>query len=457
MTNSTLIHNVVLYGAQGIDDGTLGWVLVEGRHIAAVGLGQDSHVVADTIVDGDRAMLMPGLIDTHVHFREPGLVHKATIASESAAAIRGGVTSYIEMPNTIPATTTASEMMHKLEIAATDSIANYGFMLGATDGILEALKTLENDDSLDRLPAVKLFLGTTTGGMAMPSESILKQMLAECARMDIPVVVHAEDNEIIAHNTKAAIERYGSEAEVPLGEHNNIRSAEACVSSTRRAINMAKESGIRLHIAHVSTVEETTFLEQDEDLSAKRITAETTPMYLDPVLCKAENRSWRHKINPAIKADALQLQQAVRHGLIDTIATDHAPHLATEKRGGALTAASGAPSVEFALPMLLEYFDPALIAHKMAYNPARLFKIEGRGAIAPGYFADLTLVSQVDATIIYDDSVHSPCGWTPFKDRTVHHKVTKVWLNGVMVLDGDELSGKRYADPLIFNHNRRIG
>lgn len=451
MANKLLIYNAVMYGGSlSISPGSTGWVLIEGNKIADCGDGSPGFgaVSLDTpSVDGNGAMLLPGLIDSHVHFREPGLTHKGNIYSESRAAIAGGVTSFLEMPNTVPATTTAGAFVQKLDIAAATSAANYGFMLGAADGSLKALVEL---GSL-RVPAMKLFMGTTTGGMAMPGDEELKQLLDYCAKWNIPVVVHAEDNDIIARNTADAVARYGSREDVPLSEHSSIRSAEACLSCTRKAIEMAETAGVRLHIAHVSTGAETEYLWHNP-FAFRRITAETTPMYLDGEFCRPENRTWRHKINPAVKNEAEALRQALADGRIDTLATDHAPHLREEKQGGALTAASGAPSVQFALPVMLEYLEPELIVQKMAVNPAFIFGIERRGSIVPGNYADLVLVKKCEPYTITDADVISPCGWTPFAGRTVSHRVTDVWVNGVRTLENGNFTGRFGAEALVFNH-----
>ncbi len=452
MMNKTLIYNASIYGAPSIPPGATGWVLIEGSEIVQCHEGEPLFALpfGDTSavrIDARGAMLLPGLIDSHVHFREPGLTHKGNIYSESRAAIAGGVTSFLEMPNTVPATTTTGAFVQKLEIAAATSVANYGFMLGAADGSLHALVELGSR----HVPAMKLFMGTTTGGMAMPGDTELMQLLDYCAKWNIPVVVHAEDNAIIARNTEEAVAAYGSREAVPLSEHSRIRSAEACLSSTNKAIELARETGVRLHIAHVSTAGEA-YLLSCECFDGKQITAETTPMYLDGEFCNPQNRTWRHKINPAVKEDAMELRNAVAGGIIDTLATDHAPHLRKEKQGGALTAASGAPSVQFALPVMLEYFPADLIALKMARNPARLFGIERRGVIEPGNYADLVLVMECEPYTITDDDVISPCGWTPFAGHTVTHRVTDVWVNGVRSLENGNFTGRFGAEALVFNH-----
>lgn len=444
-----IIHNAVL---AWLPEQPVGWVAVDGDTIAATGSGECpfADYPADAVrTDAGGAMLLPGLIDTHVHFREPGLTHKGDIATESGAAVLGGITSYIEMPNTNPATTTAEAFGQKMKLADGRSRANYGFMLGASDGILAALGQIDPA----RLPAVKLFMGNTTGGMAAPAGDRLAAMMRYCADHNIPVVVHAEDNAIIAGNTRKAIEKYGSAEAVPLAEHSKIRSAEACLSSARSAVALAREHGTRLHLAHVSTTPEVDELLAAGPVCGKQITAETTPLYLDPEFCHDGNRTWRHKINPAIKNFAPGLVQALKDDLIDTLATDHAPHLVAEKQGGALKAASGAPSVQFALPVMLEYLGPALIARKMAAAPAQLFGIERRGSVAPGYAADLVLVEKCTPYTIDDTMVQAPCLWTPFHGRRVSHRVRAVWVNGHMAVAEGTLTSSIAGEALTFNHS----
>ncbi len=412
-----------------------GWVLVHDDRISGMGFGEATADIvhqADTVMTlDDNDILMPGLIDTHVHFREPGLEHKGDIATESAAALRGGVTSYIEMPNTKPATTTAEALADKMERAKGRSYGNYAFMLGAVDGVTGQLDRIPPEN----LPAVKLFLGTTTGAMSMPGDEELGRMMDWCAAHRVPVVVHAEDNDIIAANTAAAIGKYGSREAVPVGEHSAIRSRRACLSASRRAIELAHKHGTRLHIAHVSTADEADSLFSGGPIDDKLITAETTPMYLDEVFADPANRTSRHKINPAVKelSDAYALRRALADDRIDTIATDHAPHLLKEKEGGALTAASGAPSVQFALPVMLGYLAPELIAEKMAHAPAQLFSLKYRGEILPGNFADLVLLRR-ESHVISDAEVEGRCGWTPFDGRRTDYMVDTVWVNGIKTL-----------------------
>lgn len=430
-----------------------GWILIDGKHIAATGTGEAPEGIrrdaGSIIIASDIDLVMPGMIDTHVHFREPGLEHKGNISTESKAAVLGGVTSFIEMPNTKPATTTAEAHADKLARAEGRSYANYAFMLGAVRGVTDQLDKLP----ADRFPAVKLFLGTTTGAVGMPDSEEMERMMRWCADHDVPVVVHAEDNEIIDANTADAIARYGSREAVPVSEHSAIRSREACLSGARKAIALAAPHGTRLHIAHVSTADEARELLHSGDWREKKVTAETTPMYLDEFFADPANRTGRHKINPSIKtpADAAGLRKAVIDGRIDTIATDHAPHLAAEKEGGALTAASGAPSVQFALPVLLGYFPPELIAEKMASVPAQLFALAGRGEIKAGMFADLVILKRENHTIT-DADVEAPCGWTPFDGRSTDYRVDRVWVNGHLSVDGGKVCSAPAGEALTTVH-----
>lgn len=436
MTADLIIRNATLVDAGGLVADS--WVAVDSGLVVATGTGAPGFRATETF-DAGGAMLFPGLIDSHVHFREPGLEQKATIASESRAALAGGITSYLEMPNTKPPTLTADALADKYLRAAARSAANYGFFLGATATTASELRLVPRH----RLPALKLFMGATTGAVSTPPPAALEEIFRICSAEDIVVMVHAEDDAIIAAEAAKAISRFGSRENVPVGMHRTIRSREACVTASSRAVELATRHNTRLHIAHVSTVEEVERFLRAGSPEAKRITAETTPLYLDPQFDEAALSTGRLKVNPAIKGsdDAEALRHAVDAGLIDTIATDHAPHLPADKEGGALTAASGAPSVQFALPVMLGYLSPQTICRAMACNPAGIFGIRRRGRIAPGYVADFTLVETAEPYTITDSHVVSPCGWTPFAGRTVSHKVASVWLAGRMAYDRGTFTG----------------
>lgn len=420
-------------------DGTAGWLLAEGRRIAALGAGEGPSEEVDDRVDARGALLLPGMIDTHVHFREPGLTHKATIASESRAALLGGVTSYLEMPNTKPATTSLAALEEKKAIAARDSAANYGFFLGASETNIGELRALDPR----AVPGIKLFIGSSTGNMAVNSPEALDAIFEAAT---VPVMVHAEDDEIIARRAAEARGRYGED--VPVAEHSAIRSQEACLTAAQRAIGLAKAHGKRLHIAHLTTAAELKAAE-----SEPLVTTEVTPLHLTFDCGDYERLGSRIKVNPAVKtpADREELRRALADGRITTIGSDHAPHLLSEKEGGALKAASGAPSVQFALPLLLTHFPAALVAEKYSAAPARLFDIEGRGELRPGAYADLVLMEECPPYTLTDSNSASPCGWTPFAGQTLGWRVRDVWVNGTRAVSDGRLTGRTDAMPLVFD------
>lgn len=411
-----IIYNACLIDAEGRRHG---WVRTDGHTIVATGTGTPDLSSDSEAIDARGGYLCAGLIDSHVHFREPGLTHKATIAGESRAALAGGITTVYDMPNTVPATTTVEALRAKTVLGRATAATHYRAFFGATPGCMGELKKLRPGDT----PGIKIFLGTSTGAMGAPTGSELEDVLRWCADNGLPAVVHAEDNDLIAANAAAEIARYGSREAVPVSRHHIIRSAEACLRSAAAAVELAHRTGAHVHIAHISTAAEARELLQPGSTAGKLVTAETTPMYLDPWLADPENRSCLHKINPAIKteADAAELRAAVADGRIDTLATDHAPHLLGEKQGGALTAASGAPSLQFAVAMMLEYLPAELIIEKMTSGVAAVFGLGRYGRLEAGSPADLTLVSSSEPHIITDGNVLSSCGWTPFAGRTISH------------------------------------
>lgn len=414
------------------------WLEVKDGEIAAIGsgdkpacmAGSDSAAMADgaAIVDAQGAFMLPGLIDTHVHFREPGMTHKATIESESVVAARSGITSFFEMPNTKPPTTTEQLWRQKMDIAANTSAANYAFYIALTRGSAKLVENLPAG-----VPALKLFMGATTGSCPAPDDDELVEIMRLCAAKGIIITVHAEDTQLIEENAARLTAAYGDAARVPMSFHREIRSSIACMSATARIVDMAHKTGCRLHVAHVSTAAEVNefFTSTAAD---KLVTAETTPMYCIPELASlmTEENLWRFKINPAIKAvdDACALKEALIAGRIDVLATDHAPHLRHEKQGGALTAASGAPSLQFVLPLLAEYLPMDVIERRMAEAPARIFGIRERGSLAVGNRADVVLLESVPRWQVTDSMVATPAGWTPFNGLWLTHKVRSVWLNG---------------------------
>lgn len=437
-----LIYNARLAGTRREGEAPIidcGWLTAEGDTITGVGEGNPESGLLDrddvTKVDAAGRLLMPGVIDTHVHFRDPGLTHKGDIATESAAAVAGGVTSYLEMPNTKPPTVTIEAWEAKMARAAEVSTANYGFFIGATDSNLDSV-LLRADYS--RVPGVKLFLGSSTGGMLVGDSDIITRIMREVPEL---IAVHAEDEATIRRNREALVARYGEE--LPIACHPVIRDHDACFEATSRAVKLARETGARLHVCHLSTSDELRLFEAGP-VSGKRITAETCPQYL--VFCDEmyPTLGSRIKCNPAIKrpTDRDDLRFAVAHDVIDTIATDHAPHLLAEKQGTALTAASGMPSVQWSLPVMMQtvaegWFTLPKIVEKMCTAPAILYGIEGRGALVEGYKADLVLFdTDAEPWRITDEACIGRAGWTPYAGLELGGRVDATWVNGHMVYSG---------------------
>lgn len=437
-----LIHNAeVVTPKKSVKDG---WVLVDGERIVSVGKG-GTFPDADVKVDANGDLLMPGVIDTHVHFRDPGLTHKADIQTESAAAVAGGVTSFIDMPNTNPPTVTLEAWEEKMERAAAVSHANYAFYIGATNSNLDSV-LLRAD--YKRVPGVKLFLGSSTGNLLVDNDSALSRIFREVKAL---IAVHAEDNARIALNASLAREIFGQEA-IPVEFHPCIRDARACLDSTLAAVRMAQEGGARLHLLHISTAAEARFL---REYKPEWLTAETCIQYLTFADKDYETYGTRIKCNPSIKgsSDRSALKKALKDGVIDLVGSDHAPHLLTEKQGDALTAPSGMPNMQFQLPLLLDMFKPTEVARMTASAPAEVFGIDGRGEIAPGAYADLVRVSRSEHQIEDSDSL-SRCGWTPVAGMTTGHRVESTWVNGHEVYSKGILSDNLSSKNLIFNRKK---
>ncbi|MCM1029763.1 MAG: amidohydrolase family protein [Pseudoflavonifractor sp.] len=437
-----LIYNVRIGGT--VPEGAApviekGYLVASGDTITEVGEGEAPAALLAredvTAVDGAGRLLMPGVIDTHVHFRDPGLTHKGSIASESAAAVAGGVTSYIDMPNTNPATISLQAWEEKMARAAEVSLANYAFFLGATSTNLD--DTLLRAD-YSRVPGVKLFLGSSTGGMLVDDGAVIRRIMAEVPAL---IAVHAEDEDTIRRNRDALIARYGRE--LPIAAHPVIRDHDACFEATRRAIGLARETGARLHICHISTSDELRLLTPGP-VKGKQITSETCPHYLIFTDEHYPSLGSRIKCNPAIKrpTDRDDILFALTHDVIDTLATDHAPHLLSEKEGSALTAASGMPSVQWALTVMLQaalegWISIPKVIEKMTISPALVYGIERRGALVPGYKADLTLIdTAAEPRRITDSLCIGPAGWTPYDGLETSVRVDATWVNGQMVYSG---------------------
>lgn len=428
-----------------------GYVAIDGEFIHAMGDGAAPEALlaaSQEVIDAAGMLLIPGCIDDHVHFREPGLTHKADIASESRAAVAGGVTSYMDMPNTKPLTITAEALEEKFDIAARSSVANYSFFIGATNDNIDTL--LSTDYS--RVAGVKLFLGSSTGNMLVDESDVLHRLFRECRTL---ISVHSEDEAIIRERRAFYTGRFGEDLSVFY--HPLIRSAEACYVCTERAVELARRYGTRLHVAHISTARELELF-WAEPLLDKRITAEACVHHLWFTDNDYASLGTRIKCNPAIKttADRNALRDAVNNGAIDLIATDHAPHLLSEKQGGALMAASGSPYVQFSLIMMLELvrqgvFSTVTVVEKMCHAPAMLYNIDRRGILRPGYYADMVLIDTDTRHTITKEEILSKCGWSPLEGTTFHSRVVKTFVNGKCIYSDGVVADNLASHPLKFN------
>ncbi len=436
----TIIRNATI-----VNEGRqfVGSVVIEGEYIQQVIEGDDSTQAYDLEIDATGLYLFPGVIDDHVHFREPGMTYKADIGSESRAAAAGGVTSYMEMPNTNPPTTTLDLLEEKFQIAAQDSRVNYSFYFGATNDNVDTLPILDRT----RIPGVKVFMGSSTGNMLVDRQESLYRIFATSPLL---LMAHCESTNVIEANIRAFKKRYKGQNDFPVRYHSRIRSVEACYESSSLAVQMAKETGARLHIAHISTAKELELFEK-KPIEEKKITAEAVIAHLMFSTEDYDTLGTRIKCNPAVKTpeDRAALREALTNGLIDVVATDHAPHLENEKLGGALKAASGMPMIQFSLVSMLELSEMEVlpierIPDLMSHNPAKLFRIEKRGFIRPGYYADLTLVDPEANWQVREGRYYTKCGWTPMDERFFKWRVRRTIINGITVFsDGVVVDGVR--------------
>jgi len=422
--------------------------------IAAVGAACDTHPEAPEAVqiDCEGLWLMPGAIDDQVHFREPGLTHKGEIATESAAAAAGGITSFMEMPNTVPQALTQQLLQDKYDRAAEVSAVNYSFFMGASnDNIEEVLKTDPR-----RICGVKVFMGSSTGNMLVDNRTVLEAVFKESPTL---VATHCEDEATIRQNTAAARERFGEF--VPIGQHPLIRSAEACYRSSSMAVELAEKHNTRLHILHISTAREVGLFRNDIPSIEKRITAEACIHHLWFTDADYETKGTHIKWNPAVKTadDREAIRAGILNGRIDVVATDHAPHTIEDKSGSYFQAPSGGPLAHHALPAMLEMVHQGVlpvedVVNLMAHRVADLFDIEGRGYIRPGYQADLVLVDPNDSWTVSKSNILYKCGWSPFEGTAFKSRIRGTWVNGVQVYDGDRVltePGNHAGQRLTFN------
>lgn len=386
----------------------------------------------DNVVDAGGLYLLPGVIDDHVHFRQPGLTHKADIASESRAAAAGGVTSYMEMPNTVPQTTTVEALEEKFRLAAESSIVNYSFFFGATNDNVDVLPQLDKE----RVCGVKVFMGSSTGNMLVDRVESLRRLFETSPLL---IMTHCEDTGIINDNIKSFKKRYKGQTDFPVRYHSRIRSTEACFASTSLAVRLAQETGARLHVAHLSSAKELELFSR-KPVGQKNITAEACVAHLMFSTEDYDSLDTKIKCNPAIKSieDRDALRNALTNGLIDVVATDHAPHLLEEKAGGALKAVSGMPMVQFSLVAMLQLVSEGVltvekVAELMSHNPARLFRVDRRGYVRKGCYADLVLVDPKADWTVGDGDCLSKCGWTPMHGRSFNWKVRRTFVNGQTV------------------------
>ena len=445
----TLISNPTIVNNGEHFQGSI--VINDGKIVEILRGDELPRAECDEIIEATGLYLIPGVIDDHVHFREPGLTHKATMASESRAAAAGGVTSFMEMPNTSPQTTTLEALKEKYRIAANDSVINYSFFFGATNSNVADFAKLNPKN----ICGIKLFMGSSTGNMLVDKKEELEKIFKEAERLGLPVAVHCEESSIIAANTAAIKEREGDDPDVKF--HPAIRSEEACYQSTASAVELAKRFGTRLHVMHISTAKELELLTAAEP-EGKKITAEVTPAHL--TFCDADYATLgtRIKCNPAIKGadDRAALRRAVSEGKIDLIGTDHAPHLPEDKKGGALKAASGMPSIQFSLLAMLRLVDEKEISletlvEKMCHAPARIFNINKRGFIEKGFHADFVLLNPHKPHTVTAADIISKCGWSPFEGDTFDWAVEQTWVNGECVYRNGAINEEVRGKALKFN------
>ena len=424
-------------------------ILIDGDIISKISKSINVNATDVNVIEADNNYLIPGLIDDQVHFREPGLTHKATIETESKAAVAGGITSFIEMPNTVPQSTTIAKLEEKFLIAKNTSWANYSFMFGGTnDNLNEILKVDPKN-----VAGLKLFLGSSTGNMLVDNPDVLEEIFK---KTDLLISVHCEDEKTIKDNLEIYLDKYGDD--IPIEMHPKIRNEEACYISSSKAIELAKKTGARLHVFHLSTKKETNLFSNDKPLLEKKITAEVCVHHLWFSEEDYKTKGTRIKWNPAVKSkkDRDGLWEALLDDRIDVIATDHAPHTIEEKRNKYTQAPSGGPLVQHALVALLEMYHNGKISlekivEKACHNPAILFQIKERGYIREGYKADLVLVDLKSPWTVHKENILYKCQWSPFEGTTFKSKVTHTFVNGILIYENFKFPNKSIPQRLTFN------
>ena len=440
---------ILIKGAYVVNEGESKPLDVLVRDDRIVKIAESIPHTTEELVEAKGLYLLPGMIDDQVHFREPGLTHKANIATESRAAVAGGITSFIEMPNTVPQATTIELLEEKFAVAAKDSLANYSFMFGGTNDNLDEIKKVDKN----KVAGLKLFLGSSTGNMLVDDQDVLREIFSTT---DLVISVHCEDEPTVKANLAAHIDKYGDD--IPIELHPVIRSHDACYLSSSTAIKLAKETGARLHVFHLSTARETELFRNDIPLEEKKITAEVCVHHLwfseEDYAEKGTHIKW----NPAVKSaeDRSALWEALNDDRIDVLATDHAPHTLEEKANPYTSAPSGGPLVQHAMPALLTAVKKGKISieklvQKACHNPAILFQIEKRGYLKEGYFADMVLVDMEGKTPVSRDNILYKCGWSPFEGTTFDAKIEQTWVNGKSVYQSGKIMENKAAMRLTFN------
>lgn len=449
----------LIYGGTIVNEGRkfIGSIIIDGDRIEKITEGKEApRGIYDETIDATGCFVMPGIIDEHVHFREPGMTEKATIESESRAAAYGGVTTYFEMPNTNPQTTTLETLSDKFSRAKKDSHVNYSFFFGATNSNTDLFKELDRH----KIPGIKLFMGASTGNMLVDRMDSLNTIFKTCADLDLPLMTHCEDTNIINANMKRAIEKYGDDPNIDL--HPIIRSEEACRQSSSLAAKLARKYGTHLHIAHVTTAKELNLSQDEPSIPGDKhpfplITLEAVIAHLYFDSDDYKTKGALIKCNPAVKtrADRDALRKALTDGRITTIGTDHAPHLLSQKQGGCRKAASGMPMVQFSLPTMLELVDDGVLSIErmvelMAHNPARLFNVSERGFIRKGYKADITIVRPDSPWTVTKDTIQSKCKWSPMEGHTYQWQVEVTICNGHIIYNKGKFDEAYRGEAVIF-------